>query len=147
MKVYIMQGVPGSGKSTHARKLVSDSGGIICSADDFFLDESGKYNFNPALLGKAHASCMKRFLDSCNRGGSTVIVVDNTNITIDQMSPYYVVARAYEADVEIVRVRCNPILAAERNTHGVPRGTVMSMAARMQDPPKFWEATFTQVGD
>jgi hypothetical protein len=39
-------------------------------------------------------------------------------------------------------VECDPAIAAARNTHGVPRETVLRMARMMQDPPKFWDATF-----
>ena len=59
--LVIMRGVPGSGKSTAAKRLVGD--GIIHSTDDiieskydynqFFADMIAKKNFAP--LGKAHA--------------------------------------------------------------------------------------------
>src|SRR5690606_26970935 len=148
----IMQGVPGSGKSTWAQTAVKPGPNTlakvsIVSADHYFTDPvSGEYRFNPAKLGEAHASCMRAFLWACeDASASSTVIVDNTNITIDQMSPYYLVARAYKATVEIVRVQCDPALAAARNSHGVPRETVLRMARMMQDPPKFWDATFRVV--
>lgn len=149
MRVIIMQGVPGSGKSTFTRSVEETAKGsvTVCSADHYFTDPvSGEYRFNPAGLGEAHASCMRAFLRACeDASSSSTVIVDNTNITIDQMSPYYLVARAFKASVEIVRVECDPAIAADRNSHGVPKETVLRMARMMQDPPKFWDATFRVV--
>jgi len=145
MRVIIMQGTPGSGKSTEASGFGPDA--TIVSADHYFEDPiTGEYRFNPAKLGEAHASCMRSFLRACeDASAASVIVVDNTNITIDQMSPYYLVARAYKASVEVRRVACDPEVAAARNSHGVPRETVLRMARMMQDPPKFWDCTFVKT--
>lgn len=152
MRVIIMQGVPGSGKSTFTSSLKAGPNTqatvTVCSADHYFTDPvSGEYHFNPDGLGEAHASCMRAFIAALRdaRTIDDVVIVDNTNITIDQMSPYYLVARAYGVPVEIVRVQCDPAIAADRNSHGVPRETVLRMARIMQDPPKFWDATFRVV--
>lgn len=147
MRVIIMQGVPGSGKITWAQS-VEGANVTIVSADHFFENPiTGEYRFNPAKLGDAHASCMRDFLSTLMdpHGLDDIVIVDNTNIMIDQMSPYYLVARAYGVPVEIVRVKCDPAIAADRNSHGVPRETVLRMARMMQDPPKFWDATFRVV--
>lgn len=149
MRVIIMQAVPGGGKSTWAQDWPDALGAsvTIVSADHYFEDPiTGEYRFNPAKLGAAHASCMRAFLRACEDASeSSIVVVDNTNITVDQMSPYYLVARAYKATVEVVRIVCDPEVAAARNSHGVPRETVLRMARMMQDPPKFWECKFTKV--
>lgn len=151
MRVIIMQGVPGSGKSTFVSSVTESAKGsvTVVSADHYFTDPvTGEYRFDPAKLGKAHAACMHNFLCACSRtfGSSThTVIVDNTNITVDQMSPYYLVGRAYEADIEIVRVATDPEVAASRNIHGVPRSSVLRMAKSMQDPPKFWDVTFRVV--
>lgn len=151
MRVVIMQGFPGSGKSYWARNHVSLDGlhsgeTTIVSADHFFENpETGEYRFDPTKLGQAHAECMRNFLVALDTEGVEVIVVDNTNITVDQMSPYYLVARSFNAKVDVVRVICDPEVAAARNSHGVPRETVLRMARSMQDPPKFWEASFHKI--
>ncbi|CBY39055.1 unnamed protein product, partial [Oikopleura dioica] len=60
--LYVMRGLPGSGKSTLAKSMVksyNDAGkkGVICSADDFFIDNRGKYNFDMTRLSEAHEHC------------------------------------------------------------------------------------------
>ena len=56
-KLYILRGIPGSGKSTYGKKIVDsaiDAGfsAIKFEADDFFMKD-GKYNWNPKLIGMA----------------------------------------------------------------------------------------------
>jgi predicted kinase len=152
MKVIIMQGIPGSGKSTWVNKFYENAGGptFVVSADSFFVDGHGKYNFDPSKLGAAHARCMYDFINHLSymrhmtdaARDKAVVLVDNTNITTDQMSPYYLVARAYGASVEVRRVVCNTSEAYMRNVHGVPWDTIERMHLSMQDPPKYWESTF-----
>jgi shikimate kinase len=51
--LYIMRGVSGSGKSTHAKTLAGDSG-LVFSTDEYF-ESSGRYVFDVAQLQPAHA--------------------------------------------------------------------------------------------
>lgn len=137
MKVVIMRGIPGSGKSTVARSL----GGPIVSADDYFM-ASGEWKFNPAELGLAHAHCFKlylRHLSECR----PQIVVDNTNITAWEISPYILAANAhgYE-DVQILTVACDPAKAFARQLHGVPAAAHERMSKALITEglgfPPFW---------
>ena len=64
--VIIMRGIPGAGKSTLTRRLreTAEAVGrevVVCSADDYFLDNRGVYRFNPSKIGDAHKSCKWRF--------------------------------------------------------------------------------------
>ena len=48
--MFIMRGLPGSGKSTIVRHIrdkyqpITDV--VVCSADDYFLQEDGNYNYD-----------------------------------------------------------------------------------------------------
>ena len=151
-KVVIMQGLPGSGKSTLAelesRRLLAMDLGLtaIVSADHHFIVD-GEYRFDPSQLGLAHAKCMRTFLSHLISGDVSHIIVDNTNITRDQIAPYYLAARAYGVEVEILRVKLDMSEAYLRNTHNVPWETMQRMAMNMEDPPPYWEATFTTVNN
>jgi adenylate kinase family enzyme len=47
-----MRGLPGSGKSTKAKKIAGNFG-VIFSTDDFFM-VNGKYTYNPQMIGEYH---------------------------------------------------------------------------------------------
>lgn len=136
-QVIILRGISGSGKSTHGRRLAGDRG-VICSADDFFMVD-GEYKFDFGKLQDAHSACFRKFLAALEAGTETVIV-DNTNTQAWEISPYKLAGESFGYSVKIVEVKCDPEVAAARNTHGVPREGVLKMAARMaaeQLPPRW----------
>ena len=141
-----MQGVSGAGKSTWIKK--NHPKAVVCSADHYFLDENGKYNFRAEDLGKAHQECLRKFVSELTRSNREDfprdVVVDNTNCALWEMAPYVQVAAAYGFTVEVVRLVCDPAVAAARNAHGVPEKSVKGMAARMEKPLKFWACTYRE---
>ncbi|KAM6180017.1 NEDD4-binding protein 2-like 1 isoform 4-T4 [Erethizon dorsatum] len=59
--LYLLRGLPGSGKTTLARQLQHDFPmAVIFSTDDFFAREDGAYEFNPDFLEEAHEWNQKR---------------------------------------------------------------------------------------
>jgi predicted ATPase len=144
--VIIMQGVPGSGKSTYARRLRDVGCGLgittrIVSADDYFVDGDGVYRFDPGKLGTAHAVCMRAFLDELRAGACDGIVVDNTNTTAIELAPYMAVAASFGAPAKIVRMECDVNAASQRNVHGVPHDKILAMYDRMvtERLPPYWK--------
>jgi len=131
--LYIMRGLPGSGKSTYAKTL----GIPIVSADDFFVVD-GEYLFNPRQIGLAHGQCFRRALTLAIMGDS--FCVDNTNTTTIEVAPYVAMAQAYGMKAKILTVKCPFDIAYARQTHGVPRETCISMLTRMAlfEPPPWW---------
>jgi len=82
--LYIMRGVSGSGKSFKAKQLAGENG-VICSADDFFVEKGkGEYAFDPNLLGEAHQQCQDRATQAVQQGLSPIII-DNTNTRLWEM--------------------------------------------------------------
>lgn len=148
-RVILMAGVPGSGKSHYVNNKLGLSRESVVSADNYFVGSDGVYRFDPAKLGAAHGDCLRGFVSALMKGLETV-VVDNTNTTAIEMSPYVALAAAYGYEVEIVRVGCDPAVAAARNTHGVPERAVRAMAERLDKTfqeglPPFWNVRVTAV--
>jgi predicted kinase len=140
-QVYVLQGVSGSGKSTLARRLVDLLGAVVVSADDYFLDpKDGSYNFDPSKLGQAHAHCFRCFLDALE-AGKEVVVVDNTNTSTIEISPYMLGASACGYEAKVIRVVCPVDVAISRNIHGVPEEAIQGMASRIASNglPPWWE--------
>ncbi|MEK7390532.1 MAG: AAA family ATPase [Patescibacteria group bacterium] len=124
--VYIMRGVPGSGKTTIARMLAGTTGRIH-STDDFFIGADGKYCFNPRELEGNHRRNFEAFCRSLDEGVPAVIC-DNTNVRRWQFEPHVRAARQRGYLMAIVAMP-HPTVdeAVRRNTHGVPAGAIQGM--------------------
>ena len=134
-QVKVMRGISGAGKSTLAKRLAYEAEVLgysteICSADDFFMTPDGVYQFDGARLGDAHKTCLKKFLYALE-SGINFIVVDNTNINIEDMAPYVAVGELFDYDVEILQVNTPASVATKRNVHGVPAASVANMDRRL----------------
>jgi predicted kinase len=148
MKVVLLRGTSGSGKSTYIKEHYPNA--IVCSADHYFMKD-GEYKFNPTLLPEAHKFCLRKFI-ACIEDATTTygpnqffraaeiqhLVVDNTNTQLWEISPYLSIAQAYGLEVEIVHCVCSPQVATERNAHGVPLKTIEAMAKRFEKLMPWW---------
>jgi len=159
-----MSGIPGSGKSTYVNYLTRQDPDLkfsICSADHYFqknsqgkYDTEAEYKFDPSQLSKAHGECLRKFMEeivsnataSCR---SDVVIVDNTSTTSLELAPYVSIAMAYNIPTEIITVKCDPHLAAERNLHGVSYSTCMAMDANIKNRsvPGYWNVKTSSVDD
>lgn len=142
MRVTILAGIPGSGKSSWVKK--NRPGALICSADDYFVFSDGKYQFDAQQLGEAHRHCMSRFLTALSCETSD-IVVDNTNTTLDQIAPYIAVAEAYRANVEVVGLFALAQEAYDRCVHDVPLRQIERMEKNLVHMMKRWPARWPRL--
>ncbi len=129
-RVIIMQGIPGSGKSTWIIQNLVDTKHLVVSADHFRVDSCGVYHFDATNPQVAHGKCLLAFIEACAAGVDT-IVVDNTNTTAVEIAPYHAIAQAYHYDVKIVRIVADPAICVKRNIHGVPAAGIDTMAERL----------------
>lgn len=134
--IIIMCGIPGGGKSTWIRNNVPTLNTVVCSADHFFEDANGNYNWQPDLLYPAHKTCYRKFMAALKDETVENIVVDNTNVKRASMRDYVEAANIHNIPVKIVALLADPDLAASRNVHNVPLETVRKMDAQLRNTLK-----------
>jgi predicted kinase len=129
MKVYLMRGVPGAGKSTKAKEIAaSRPGAVIVSADHYFTDPQGVYRFDAKKLGEAHHQCRERFVQALTTPGVDTVIVDNTNTMKSSVFFYCQFARNCGAEIEFVEMPERDVdVLVNRNVHGVPRYAIENM--------------------
>lgn len=137
MRLILLRGISGSGKSTFIERFLPDA--YVCSADHFFINE-GVYQFNRRQLGIAHKVCQDKFKQAL-KDRVPLIVIDNTNTMLKEMTPYVKPAKRQGYRIECVRLNTPLEIAHGRNTHGVPFAAVRAMIGRMVDVPKEWNET------
>lgn len=133
--LYIVRGLPGSGKSTFAKKLVHDVDFLICEADKYFIDkENGEYKFDASKIKDAHKWCQELvetyMKDSLlNDQFYREIVVSNTFTQEWEMEPYFELAKKYGYTIFSVIVENRH---GGKNVHGVPDDKLQIMKDRFQ---------------
>ena len=131
--LYLIRGVPGSGKSTFAHTIWNDY--AICEADQYFVNkETGEYKFNPDEIKIAHQWCKdeveNRMKDNqVNPQYYPEIVVSNTFTQEGEMESYYKLAEKYGYRVFSLIVENRH---GGKNTHGVPEEKLEIMKNRFE---------------
>jgi predicted kinase len=133
-RVIIMQGTPGSGKTTVATMLAKrHPNAVVVSADDYFMN-SGVYTFDPSKLSLAHESCRNKARDALFL--KKAVIVDNCNATRAQVQDYMTLANLYSFTPCIVHMKCSTQEAAvstsTRSVHNVPAHAVKRCHTQME---------------
>lgn len=135
-KVFIMRGLPGSGKTTWLARTWPHI--TVCSAD-FYCMQGGVYRWDPLHAAENHNKCLRRFLTFLTDAAGPELAVDNTNVRAWELAPYYRLAEAFGCDVQIVWCHAHPVLCAQRNVHGLPPSKVQDMAVSFEPLPPWWK--------
>jgi predicted kinase len=130
-ELILLRGLPGSGKSTLAKiilQLRSVDEPEVLSADDFFEDKEGSYNFDPNKLKEAHNYCQFRCSERMRQQKSKIVVA-NTFTQEWEMDEYFKMAERYNYRVHTVIVENRH---GNENVHGVPEDKLQQMKNRFQ---------------
>lgn len=144
MKILvILRGLPGSGKSTMIKNEIPrefpNYPPNVCSADFYHIDKAdGVYKYDKAKAGEAHKFCQDE-ADRLMQYDTPLVVIDNTNITYNEMGPYIVLAMKYGYHVSFREPKTawawDVEECAKRNVHGVSTEIISTMKARWQPTP------------
>jgi predicted kinase len=130
--LILLRGLPGSGKTTLAKVILfhlgNDNTNDVISADDFFIDENGNYNFDSSKLKEAHNDCQVRCSERM-RLNIAKIVVANTFTQEWEMEVYFEMAKRYGYRVHTVIVENRH---ESENVHGVSDKKVQQMKDRFE---------------
>lgn len=136
-----MRGISGSGKTFKANQIADEYAGkkvIIISADDFFKDISGQYEFVAARLPDAHEACRKG-VEIALQAGFDCVIVDNTSLSCYEIKPYKDMAASAGYSAEIAYSdsawKFDPIECSRRCAHNVPLHVIKKQLQRLQDNP------------
>ena len=122
-KLVLIRGLPGSGKSTEAKKLF---GFKHFEADMYFIDENGEYKYEARKIRDAHNWCRLETYKAVENGLN--VVVSNTFTTNREIEPYFDIADMF--GITPVIVECK---GKWKSVHNVPDEVINRMADRWEE--------------
>lgn len=131
--LYILRGLPCSGKTTLAKTLEQDLPNCVSfSADDFHYNDKGEYNFKFADIGFAHLTCQDNVTKHMELNTQNIIV-HNTSTSEKELKPYILLAEEYDYKIVSLVVENRH---GNKNNHNVPERTVKDMEQRLRNSIK-----------
>jgi predicted kinase len=125
--LYILRGLPGSGKTTLAKSLLGQ-GGTMHAADDYFYEQgNGTYLFKASELKTAYTQCQGR-VQADMMLEVPVIAVHNTFVKLLEMEAYLRMAEIFGYTPIVITCESN-----FGNSHGVPDEKVSQMLENWED--------------
>lgn len=145
--MYIMRGLPGSGKSTmaqyaHSWYINHLFTSTVITTDDFWYNEKNEYIFDPTRLKEAHEWNLNRAIEAIE-AKLNVIIIDNVHSQFWEAEKYVIHAFQNGYAVEL-KWPTNPWSENvdelfERNLHNVPREVIQAMKDRFESHEEFQE--------
>lgn len=138
-KLIIVRGLPGSGKSTIAKKLKESYYALMHWEADMFYETINGYEFDINFIKNAHDWCYNNAVHSLFGGNN--VVVSNTFTTNWEMERYVKLKEVFQnLEVDIINV-----YSQYESIHGVPEETMKKMKARWEEVDPSWDVKIYNV--
>lgn len=124
--LILVRGVSGSGKTTLAEALAVYSDGTVNSADNYFYNANGEYNWEARLLPMVHAKCLEQTAKDMALGISPIFVA-NTFASERDFRPYIEESAKYNYRVFTIIVENRH---GSENIHDVPNSSLEKQKRR-----------------
>lgn len=138
MKLILLRGISGSGKSSLAQIMAAKHDGFFSDIDWFEADmwhEIGikkEYIFDISEIKNSHDWCRLNCEYSLRKGNSCIVA--NTFTTINEIMPYVNLAIKYDVTLEILEPKTpwfnNVEECAKKNVHKVPKDVLIKQKNR-----------------
>lgn len=123
MTLYIIRGLPGSGKSTFAKAI-----GCLHLEADMYHVHDGKYQYDQMLGKHGHEWCKETCKYAMAQGMD--VAVSNTFTQLKEFTDYLHLAECTGHDVHVIRMT-----GEFGNVHNVPLDVLDRMKSRFEDYP------------
>jgi len=123
MKLILIRGLPGSGKSSLAK--TEYPGYVLLEPDMYLIDADGVYRYEPSLIEKAREWCLwktRMILDDDQK-----VVVTGTFVQIDEIQPYLDLG----VPTEVIEAK-----GQFKNVHGIPDYVIEEMESQWEHFPE-----------
>jgi predicted kinase len=135
MRIVVLSGLPGSGKSTWLGCKLKESGGGALSSDavrKLLADHETDQTIHTQVF-----QTIRYLLEQRLAIGRPVTYIDATNLTAEERRPYIDIARAHGCEIEAVLFDVPLEVCLERNARRhrvVPADALAKMAAKLVPP-------------
>lgn len=123
-QLFLIRGVPGSGKSEFVKALRID---VNYNADMFHTNGIGEYLWKPQNVKRSHEWCREMVEGAMKK--SLDVAVDNTFTTEWEMESYFKLAEQYGYRVTTVIIENRH---GHQSIHNVPQETIDKMTDRFE---------------
>ena len=133
MRIVVLVGMPGSGKSTYLAQVAPAGGGLSSDAVRRLLaDDETDQSIHVQVF-----QTLRYLLEQRLSIGRPVTYIDATNLTVEERSPYLEIGRKWGCEVEAVFLDTPLAVCLERNAgraRKVPEEALVKMAAKLVAP-------------